>query len=583
MIRNSDNSPSISLNVRSYLIDVVGIIALVIAAAAIQAYMFRNGVIFQSHDIATHIMWLQHFSKQIAEGIWYPRWLAGTNYGYGSPDFVFYPPLVYYLGSFLRLSGLDIQKTIATLFLLASLGSGFSFYLYGRTKWGKITSYLGALAYMTSPYLVLNIYTRGALAEAFALIWIPLGLLLTDKAIGQPRWRVILAIFFGILALTHMPSLLVYLIFWLGYTLCFLLFRHSWKAVVTTLCSAIVGLGTISFYLLPALLEKKLVNIDSMRNVSGGYRANLIGTSIKGINVVLHNYIQPIFLQELLILIVLTTIIFIGYRQNANELKKASYWVVFLTIVLFLMTYPSILIWQSSKTLQMVQFPWRLLGLLSFGRSALFAIAITTIIQNKSSLKFIFSLATIAIFLVNAKYSYELSSSLPGFNNPGNLISTTIKKPQYQPYNRHNALNLILNDPYSNKSPGKIEYLPLKSNGKAVPDPLPGQPPLSLISGKASMQIDQWDSYNRVFNISATEKSLLKIRTYYYPAWHLYVNEKPHAIAVADDGTIEFKLDPGSHTVQLRYLWTNAFKIGMLFSFLSLLTLIIFWFKAPTT
>ncbi|NJP19169.1 MAG: hypothetical protein HC763_09550 [Hydrococcus sp. CRU_1_1] len=195
MIRNSDNSPSISLNVRSYLIDVVGIIALVIAAAAIQAYMFRNGVIFQSHDIATHIMWLQHFSKQIAEGIWYPRWLAGTNYGYGSPDFVFYPPLVYYLGSFLRLSGLDIQKTIATLFLLASLGSGFSFYLYGRTKWGKITSYLGALAYMTSPYLVLNIYTRGALAEAFALIWIPLGLLLTDKAIAQPRWRVILAIF----------------------------------------------------------------------------------------------------------------------------------------------------------------------------------------------------------------------------------------------------------------------------------------------------------------------------------------------------------------------------------------------------
>ncbi|NJM86378.1 MAG: hypothetical protein HC847_03335 [Hydrococcus sp. RU_2_2] len=200
---------------------------------------------------------MQHFSKQIAEGIWYPRWLAGTNYGYGSPDFVFYPPLVYYLGSFLRLSGLDIQKTIATLFLLASLGSGFSFYLYGRTKWGKITSYLGALAYMTSPYLVLNIYTRGALAEAFALIWIPLGLLLTDKAIAQPRWRVILAIFFGILALTHMPSLLVYLIFWLGYTLCFLLFRHSWKAVVTTLCSAIVGLGTISFLFTPCIVRKK--------------------------------------------------------------------------------------------------------------------------------------------------------------------------------------------------------------------------------------------------------------------------------------------------------------------------------------
>jgi hypothetical protein len=361
------------------------------------------------------------------------------------------------------------------------------------------------------------------------------------------------------------------------------LFRYSWKAVVTTIGSAIVGFGTISFYLLPASLERKLVNIDSMRNVSGGYRANLIWTPVKGINEVLHDYTQPIFIQELLIVIGLITIIFIGYRQNANELKKAIYWIIFITLVLFLMTYPSVGIWQSSRTLQMVQFPWRLLGLLSFGRAALFAIAITAIINNKSSLKFILSLATIAIFLVNANYSYKLSNRLPGFNNPGNLISTTIKKPQFQPDNRHKALSIILNDPYSNRTPGKIEYLPLKPNGKPVPDPLPGQPPLSLVSGEASMQIDRWDSYDRVFNVSAKETSFLKIRTYYYPAWHLYVNEKLHPIVVPDDGTIELKLEPGSYTVQLRYLWTNAFKIGMLLSCLSLLTLIVFWVKAPST
>ena len=51
----------------------------------------------------------------------------------------------------------------------------------------------------------------------------------------------------------------------------------------------------------------------------------------------------------------------------------------------------------------------------------------------------------------------------------------------------------------------------------------------------------------------------------------------------SDDGTIELKLEPGSYTVQLRYLWTNAFKIGMLLSCLSLLTLIVFWVKAPST
>ncbi|MDJ0636402.1 MAG: hypothetical protein QNJ34_24710 [Xenococcaceae cyanobacterium MO_188.B29] len=81
--------------------EIIIVILLVLATIIINSRMIRDGLNGMT-DMRWHITWLQHFSKQLAEGILYPRWLAGTNYGYGSPTFVFYPPLVYYLGSLIN-------------------------------------------------------------------------------------------------------------------------------------------------------------------------------------------------------------------------------------------------------------------------------------------------------------------------------------------------------------------------------------------------------------------------------------------------------------------------------------------------
>jgi uncharacterized membrane protein len=113
--------------------------------------MICNGLFFKSHDLLNHVTWLQHFSKEFSEGIWYPRWLAGTIFGYGSPTFVFYPPLVYYIGSALRLSALHIENTMIFLYSFPFFGAGLTFYIYGHKPWGRIASFIGALAYITAP------------------------------------------------------------------------------------------------------------------------------------------------------------------------------------------------------------------------------------------------------------------------------------------------------------------------------------------------------------------------------------------------------------------------------------------------
>ncbi|MBD2078390.1 hypothetical protein [Leptolyngbya sp. FACHB-17] len=89
-------------------------ISLIGGAAIVIAWkMIRDGVNGLG-DLSWHMTWIQHFAMQLTENV-YPRWLAGANYGYGSPTFVFYPPLVYYLGASFRLLGLNIQQTIAAL------------------------------------------------------------------------------------------------------------------------------------------------------------------------------------------------------------------------------------------------------------------------------------------------------------------------------------------------------------------------------------------------------------------------------------------------------------------------------------
>ncbi|NES08408.1 MAG: hypothetical protein F6K22_40085, partial [Okeania sp. SIO2F4] len=48
-----------------------------------------------------------------------------------------------------------------------------------------------------------------------------------------------------------------------------------------------------------------------------------------------------------------------------------------------------------------------------------------------------------------------------------------------------------------------MEYRPLLKNGSSSPPvPLIGQPKISVISGQAKINIQEWQSYNRIFSVT---------------------------------------------------------------------------------
>ena len=553
-----------SLNIS--LLDILLVAILIFATIILNWRMIRSGVNGMT-DMRWHITWLQHFSQQLFEGIWYPRWLAGTNYGYGSPTFVFYPPLVYYLGSLVKFSGLSIENTLIFLYSLSLFLAGFNFYLFGRHRWGKIASFIGALAYMSAPYLAYNLYWVSSLSVAYAIAWIPLGWYLTDLALAKPRWKIGIAIFWAIFALTHLPNLLLCGLVWLFYTLFFLL-DHSWKNVVTTILFAGLGLGLASFFLIPAILEQPLVDIASMQNVIGDITNGIFGAGLPFIPKKLDFQVSHIFAHQTGVILILSAIAFIFCRQDNKTFSESKRWFFFTLVLALMMSSLSVPIWQASATLQKVQAPWRLFSLYAFASSALCGVVVSRIVRLKIPLKIVLSSIVAAILLLNVGYGYKLARKFPTFRNSGQANLEHLE-----------PARLAMSEPFTDRLIDVEEYRPVIEQGGASAEPILEQPKVAVAKGEAKINLEQWKSYHRNFEVIAQEPSTIRVRTYYYPAWHLYLNERLLPIDVFDDGTISFTVQPGNYSVELIYQRTTAFTWGIIVSLISVLSLIVFNFS----
>ena len=162
-------SRSFALNIRS--LAVLGAAAVVLALP-----MLIYGPMLHGYDTREHLSYSRHFSGQFWAGEWYPRWLIGIHHGLGSPSLFVYPPLPTYVDALL--------EPVARLFhyyafrmgeYLALFVSGICAFLWLSTMAKKRIALVGAVLYMLLPYhLALDYYRKSALAECWALAWVPL-------------------------------------------------------------------------------------------------------------------------------------------------------------------------------------------------------------------------------------------------------------------------------------------------------------------------------------------------------------------------------------------------------------------------
>lgn len=197
------------------------------------------------------------------------RWVPDMGYGYGFPLFNYYPPLPYLMGQGIRVLGFSFVDTAKLTFFLSFVLSGMTMYLLGREFWGRLGGVLSAGFYIWAPYHSVDVFVRGAMNEAWAIVWFPLILwasykLVTSDKRQVTRWIVILALSWTALLLSHNIMAMIFTPVFAVWCLLWLWREQAWRKIPQLAISGAWAFGLAAFFSVPVMLEQKLVHIETL-------------------------------------------------------------------------------------------------------------------------------------------------------------------------------------------------------------------------------------------------------------------------------------------------------------------------------
>ncbi|HEY9753865.1 MAG TPA: hypothetical protein V6C97_01745 [Oculatellaceae cyanobacterium] len=561
------------------------LLVLLIVAGLICRKILTEGLIYGSDDIWTHLFWLRDFTRELEEGIIYPRWLAQNDFLFGGPVLVFYPPLCFYLGAALKiLCQLKVEQALSVMLLLGAFSTSACFYLAGLHRWGRKAAALGALLLGLSPYIVIDAYVRGAIPELWSLGWLSLILLSVDR-VREKIWRYTLALGFFLIALTHVPTTLIYTCAWLSrLSFCSIRTLDGGSILRWNIIYAALGLGCASFFLLPAWLEERFVNITAV--IADRYCGNLLSFNrFDGVP-----FVPPVAIAATIFALFFFLIIaFCRFRKPrfSQELKEPTYWVCLNLIAFFLMTDLFRPLWDMTKILQFLQFPWRLMTLTIFSCAVLFAYCIRAISERKfvTPVRSLLYLLLAVPFLHGIYFDYTIQKFRAGLNEPQpyKLNDTPTKDASsavfwvkgYEGLRKQMLARMEKTTGYY----GVPEYRPLAGVIGGTPhtsaEPEENRSEFLTVEGGGNIVPGKSTSYSKEFILKPQGKLRMVVRLYYYPGWHLYCDGREHQILQTDEGTIMFDVPQGEHKFVLKYEDTLALKLGIAVSCLSLALLVL--------
>jgi len=518
-----------------------------------------SGNWFDSHDGIRYLCLFEQFRDAFKEGIIYPRWLPDNYGGYGYPDFVFYQPAFFYFVLAVSFIVGDVLFSFcATLVLILFLGALGVYKLFCRL-FNNFVALFGGLLFIITPYIFVNIYVRGDLAEFASMMLIPWNLYFLIRmrdSIDAGRSIVYDFIVSGILA-----SLLVYthpftaMFFYPIFVLFSFLFSidAGSKNAIRFSCLAVLlllmGASLSAPYWFNAAMMKDYVNYKSA--LSGELQAHMhmlspyqlfsrrwsFGGSVPGVSETEMSF--QLGLPHFILACV-------GFLFSSHKRYKLVF-ILYIVLIISMLS-PCAFLWRNIPLLRIVQFPWRLLSVIAMLQMICVGDCLMRISRFKTNTKIIVLAFISFIFL---------SSYWPMF-----FMKTSVA-PVREVLRQHVEGRKMIMASYSSFNEFFPSYIPNPPNEARGTREM-----LQLPEGSGAKAVKLADSspYRYLALISSPSAVEARVLQFYFPSFCVKVDHKDISDLIKNesDGTFSFPVPAGDeHLVEIFYAGT-PFDFGAL-------------------
>ncbi len=204
------------------------------------------------HDTTFHLVRLCNLADGLKTG--FPVRIGGYSYnGYGAITSVFYPDIFLYPFALMMNLGASMQYAVNVFFIAVNIASAAAMYIAAKRifqdEWAGVCA---SMLYTLSIYRVSDIFTRYAVGEMTAMVFLPLFLLgLYEVVLGDKRRWMLLGFSAACIYLSHMLSTLICAAAAVGFCALFIVRIVREKRLLPVFKAAVLAGALCAFQLVP--------------------------------------------------------------------------------------------------------------------------------------------------------------------------------------------------------------------------------------------------------------------------------------------------------------------------------------------
>jgi hypothetical protein len=526
-----------------------------------------TGGLTQGHDLPNHLMRLAAFHAAILKGQWYPRWLPDLALGYGYPLYNYYPPGSAYAVELFRLLGFGPQAALNAYFCAALVVAGLGAwrlaadFFPARSPRGRgALALVAATAYLYSPYLLINVYLRGAIAELGAQALLPWAVWAVRGLFTRPRparWVLPAALSMAALAVTHHLTLVLVMGLLLALSAVWL-WRATDRArrLAWAVAAGAAAMGLSAFYWAPLLGEQALL-AGTFAQVARSWLPDNLWTSTTFLDqsLLFRYHLQPPYplgLAQVALAVGGLWAMLWGGRSNRSTPPSAEpgAWPAEWLVLALAAAGAAVLggrPWQGlwlSTPLLLLQFPWRLLIVITLV-TALCAAGLLVPVRNPRARGWL-AVLILGLIIVTQRPRLTDVAPLPADLPP--LTEAHVAQFEHQTGSLGATTNYLgsnsdfiprwVDQTYGlTTTPAADEHLPARDMQVEV-----------LAAGATTLEL----------RVSTPGPRRLRLSQFYFPGWGMRLDGIQRLAPYPDTplGLLTVDLPAGTHTVSVR--WTGT-------------------------